>query len=462
MANKERKDLNTTNGDLGNDYATSSVPISQRRGFFGTAMVWVGWCISLSAFLTGGTIGAGNTLWIGLLAVLAGNLLLFVLGSLCGVIGFRTGRTTYSLFEPMFGRKGSILVSVLRGASAMSFIGVLLNSFANTLTALLPWFPFWLAVLLFGIAILSTSIRGFKGLEWISKIAGPLLWALLALCLYATLKNYGTATLVSYTPEKPLDFLTSMGAAVATWVAGAGMAADLTRYSKKASHVWGGSLIGYILGSALFEAVAVVCAISVGDGNLVVVMSKLGLLIPAVLVLGLALWTTTDNNIYSSSLAFTNAAKLAGWNVPKWVFCVAADAIAMAFAFLGLASKFSVWLSFTGSFCGPLAGMMIAHFLILQGRKNKVFVPQKFRLSAWLAWILAFILSQLTKSAIPSVTAILFGFVLYIVFYYVLDIKLNIHKESLENPVNGEVWDMPTSKEVAAQIAQQEKAAQEK
>lgn len=362
----------------------------------------------------------------------------------------------------MFGSKGSILVSVLRGASAMSFIGVLLNSFANTLTALLPWFPFWLAVLLFGIAILSTSIRGFKGLEWISKIAGPLLWALLALCLYATLKNYGTATLVSYTPEKPLDFLTSMGAAVATWVAGAGMAADLTRYSKKASHVWGGSLIGYILGSALFEAVAVVCAIGVGDGNLVVVMSKLGLLIPAVLVLGLALWTTTDNNIYSSSLAFTNAAKLAGWNVPKWVFCVAADAIAMAFAFLGLASKFSVWLSFTGSFCGPLAGMMIAHFLILQGRKNKVFVPQKFRLSAWLAWILAFILSQLTKSAIPSVTAILFGFVLYIVFYYVLDIKLNIHKESLENPVNGEVWDMPTSKEVAAQIAQQEKAAQEK
>ena len=73
MANKERKDLNTTNGDLGNDYATSSVPISQRRGFFGTAMVWVGWCISLSAFLTGGTIGAGNTLWIGLLAASLGS-----------------------------------------------------------------------------------------------------------------------------------------------------------------------------------------------------------------------------------------------------------------------------------------------------------------------------------------------------------------------------------------------------
>ena len=49
-------------GGLGNDYATGTVPLSKRRGFSATASVWVGWCISLSAFLTGGTIGAGNTL----------------------------------------------------------------------------------------------------------------------------------------------------------------------------------------------------------------------------------------------------------------------------------------------------------------------------------------------------------------------------------------------------------------
>ena len=102
------------NATLGNDYAVGSVPYSERRGFYGTAAVWVGWCISLSAFLTGGTIGAGNNLKTGLLAVFAGNFLLFVLGSLCGLCGFRSGRTTYSLFEAMFGSKGSIVSSVIR------------------------------------------------------------------------------------------------------------------------------------------------------------------------------------------------------------------------------------------------------------------------------------------------------------------------------------------------------------
>ena len=79
-----------------NDFATTSVPPGSRRSFYGVSMVWVGWCISLSAFLTGGTIGAGNKLGIGLLAVLVGNLLLFALASLCGTVGFRTARAPWS------------------------------------------------------------------------------------------------------------------------------------------------------------------------------------------------------------------------------------------------------------------------------------------------------------------------------------------------------------------------------
>lgn len=444
-----------------NDFATTSVPPGSRRSFYGVSMVWVGWCISLSAFLTGGTIGAGNKLGIGLLAVLVGNLLLFALASLCGTVGFRTGRATASLFQAVFGSKGSVVVSALLGISAMSFIGVLLNSFANTLTALLPWIPFWVAILVFGILILATVLRGFKGLEWLGNVAGPMLWVLLALCLYATLKKYGTATLVAYEPEKPLDFITSVGAAVATWIAGAGMASDVTRYNKKVSHVWGGALLGYILGAGLFEAVAAVCAIGVGDGNLVVVMSKLGLLIPAVLVLGLALWTTTGSNVYSSSLAFTNAAQIAGLKIPGYVFSIISTVIAMAVAFLGLASKFSSWLSFCGSLCGPIAGMTIAHFLVLNRKSTKIFVPKNLRLSAWLSWASAFVLSQITKSAIPALTAIALGFALYIVFSYILDKKLNIHKEATDGSADGQVWDMPTSKEVAALVKAAENGGQD-
>lgn len=48
-------DLNEQSS-LMHDYATVAVPLNKRRGFYGTAMVWVGWCISLSAFMTGGPL----------------------------------------------------------------------------------------------------------------------------------------------------------------------------------------------------------------------------------------------------------------------------------------------------------------------------------------------------------------------------------------------------------------------
>jgi cytosine permease len=367
------------------DYATTNVPPEKRRGFYGTASVWVGWCISLSAFMTGGTIANGSTLKMGLLAVLAGNLLLMILGGLCGVVGFRSGRTTYSLLEAIFGTRSSTLVSVIRGISAMSFIGVLIDTFASTLVVLLPGFPKWIAILIFAVCITLTAINGFKGLELLSKIAAPCLWILLVLCLALTLQN-NYEKLLTWQPVAPIPFITAMGAAVSTWIAGAGMAPDLTRYSKKASHVWGGAFIGYILGSGVFEAVAVICAAGAGTGNLVLVLNNLGLLAPAVIVLGLALWTTTDNNIYSSSLAFTNASKTAGLNISKPVWTIICVIIAVIVSFMGLAANFGAWLRFIGVLCGPLTGMLIAHFLVIN-RSEQCFVPKTIRLSGWLAWI---------------------------------------------------------------------------
>jgi len=450
-------DLNEQSS-LMHDYATVAVPLNKRRGFYGTAMVWVGWCISLSAFMTGGTIAAGSTLPQAILAVLLGNGLLVVIGGLCGIIGFRSGRTTYQLFEAMFGTTSSTFSAVIRGISAMSFIGVLIDSFTNTLSQLLPWFPKWLATLIFAACITLTSINGFKGLEILSKVAGPALWALASLAFIMAMRQGGIAALTSWTPQTTIPFITAMGAAVATWVAGAGMAADLTRYSKKASHVWGGAVIGYICGSGLFELIAVVAAIAAGSPNLAIVFSNLGLLVPAVLILGLALWTTTDNNIYSASLAFTNSSKILGKNIPKPVWTIICVLIAVAVSFMGIASNFAAWLSFTGSLCGPLAGMMIAHYLILN-RSTRFFVPKHFRLSGWLAWAVAGFGSQMTSSAIPAVTAIFLGFVSYIIFYYIFDVALNLHKgKDLDQitPEQGEIWVIPTAAEVTKEVMEAE------
>ena len=268
--------------------------------------------------------------------------------------------------------------------------------------------------------------------------------------LVLTLVKY-PENLKTWVPSQPLPFITAMGAAIATWIGGASMAADITRYSKKRSHVIGGACCGYLLGCGIFEGVAVVTSVGAGAGSLVMVMSSMGLLLPAIVVLGLALWTTTDNNIYSSALAFCNASKVLKLKISKPVWTVICVLIAFAVSFLGIADKFDAWLSFTGSLCGPLAGMMIAHYLVLN-RGDKFYVPRSFRLSGWVSWLGASIGSQFSFSSIPAFEAIILGFVLYIVTSLIFDKALNLSKDKEADPARGEVWTVPHSEEVAAAV----------
>jgi cytosine permease len=176
----------------------------------------------------------------------------------------------------------------------------------------------------------------------------------------------------------------------------------------------------------------------------VLVLNNLGLLAPAVVVLGLALWTTTDNNIYSSSLAFTNASKTAGLNISKPIWTIICVIIAVVVSFMGLAANFVAWLRFIGVLCGPLTGMLIAHFLVIN-RSGQYFVPKTARLSGWLAWIVSGIGALFSFSAIPSILAIVLGFTSYIIFYFVFDRK---HKGEME----GETWSIPLGTEIEAAV----------
>ncbi|HHY52220.1 MAG TPA: hypothetical protein GX499_03130, partial [Clostridiales bacterium] len=82
-----------------------------------------------------------------------------------------------------------------------------------------------------------------------------------------------------------------------------------------------------------------------------------------------------------------------------------------------------------------------------------------FRLSGWLAWAVAGFGSQMTSSAIPAVTAIFLGFVSYIIFYYIFDVALNLHKGKDLDKITaeqGEIWVIPTAAEVTKEVMEAE------
>ena len=181
MANNSNS--NSISQGLVSDYSTSAVPVNQRKSFTSNAAVWFGFAVSISAFLTGGTLGAGLTAANGIAAVLIGNSVLVVIAVLLGIIGQRTGLTTAHLGRIVFGKKGSIISSVVLGTLGMCLIGVLMDSFGTSIAALLPGFPSFLAIVIFAVCITSSAIFGYKGLTIISYVAVPSLLLLLLISL---------------------------------------------------------------------------------------------------------------------------------------------------------------------------------------------------------------------------------------------------------------------------------------
>lgn len=407
------------------DYALAAVPEFKRRGPYQMVTVWMGWAISISAFLVGGAIGAGTTFGEGISAIVLGNVVLAIIGGLIGLIGYRTGLTTYLVSRILFGVRGSIVPSIILGVLAMGFIGVLMDAFGGAITALVPVLNWTVVVLLFAVLVTLTALFGFKGLAVLSSVAAPAMFLLAALGLWRIgASEGGFATVFAATPDEPIGFTAAIAAVVAVWITGAALACDIGRYARHSRHIVIGAVFGYVAGAGFFETAATMSAMEVGNANFVDVMSGLGLLLPAAIVLALALWTTTDNNLYSASLAFTNASQTVDRTVPKWVWVLVSVAIAIGTAFLGFAQQFLSWLQIIATVTPPFAGILITHFWVLGGIKRPVEHQLEdlpgVRVEALAAWLLASLFNYYVQFFIPPITGLVVGGALYAVFSLVM------------------------------------------
>jgi cytosine permease len=381
-----------TKVSLQHDYALDPVPVDRRRSLYSLVAVWVGWAISVSSFLVGGAVGAGTTFGTGLTAILVGNAVLALIGGAIGYIGYRTGLTTYLASRIIFGVRGSAVPSIVLGILAMGFIGVLMDAFGTAMVGLVPDIPWTVWIILFAVAVTITAVFGFKGLAVLSVVAAPLM---LVFALYSLFRiggdDGGFSAAVDAVPATPIGFDVAVTAVIATWITGAALAGDIGRYARRPSHVALGAVAGYVLGAGFFEATAMISSSAVGNPNFVIVMTQLGLLVPASIILALALWTTTDNNLYSSSLAFTNASKVLGRTVNKKIWVFVGIGIALITAFGGFAGNFLEFLSIIGTVTPPFAGILLAHFFLLGGLRTPagslLAAAPVVRWSALVAWV---------------------------------------------------------------------------
>ena len=412
------------------EYAFERVPMDKRKTFATILVIFTGYTISLSNFVTGATVGSKMSFSGALWSIILGNAILAFVAIMLGMIGAKSGKTTLVIFRNLFGKRGSAIMSILIALSAVNWIAVNANTFAQMIQTN---FKFTAGIPMGIIAVIvvaiwaQSAIRGVKGLEFVSWLGTPAA-VILAIASFIAIGNKaGFGAVTSYAPAGgSLPLASGIPSIVGAWIFGCIVTPDVTRYAKNQAHAAIAAPIAVYVGLACIELVGAMTAQATGEAGFVAATAALGLGVLVFVCSIFCVWTTQDNNIYSASLSLQNVftdTKLEG-KVKHSVLAIIVAALAALAAAVGIVKWLLPIIQFLSILLPPLPAMMIAEQWIVKNSK----AGENINWIGLISWVVAGVCGQISKNTgffIPAVVSMVVGFVVYIILSKALDKTLN-------------------------------------
>ncbi len=335
-----------------NEYCLGAVPAKGRKGVLSLMLVMLGLTFFSASMWTGGTLGTGLAFDDFIKAVLIGNLLLGIYTACLGYIGASTGLSTHLLARYSFGVKGSWLPSLLLGGTQVGWFGVGVAMFALPVQKATGIDVNWL-IAISGVLMTVTVYFGISALMVLSFVAVPAIALLGGYSVWlAVTSTGGMAALQQVQPSNPIEFSTALTMVVGSFISAGTLTADFVRFGRKPWDAVMITMVAFFLGNTLMFVFGAAGAAVTGQADISEVMLMQGLLIPAILVLGLNIWTTNDNALYASGLGFANITGL-----KSKPLSVINGLIGTACA-LWLYNNFVGWLAFLSTAIPPIGAML--------------------------------------------------------------------------------------------------------
>lgn len=271
------------------------------------------------------------------------------------------------------------VVSVIRALSAAFWFAVQTTAGAIGIIAAFDGLTnirmdFIAVCVVFGILQLTVAVMGYGSLTWLSRIAFPVKLVGLPIIAVALLNvsDKGMSQVLSFNSAAPAQwvvFLVTVNTVAVTWLGQATDAADYCRYTKSRRAMWWSTASAAVIGaglSAMFGAFG--AGLSGGQsGNTFEIAggSEVGpfVLVTILIVLILENWTINVLNLYTGGLALNNLLPRSGRL--RSTLAVGAAGIALS-CLPDLANRFTDIVSASGLVFAPLAGVMIADYVVIK------------------------------------------------------------------------------------------------
>lgn len=303
----------STKGNAGTtdiDYAECAVPKESRRSLLTMFMIMLGFTFFSASMWVGQELADGLDFGGFIGALILGGVILGLYTGLLGYVGAKTGLSLDLLARRAFGTKGSYLPSAMISFTQIGWFGVGIAMFAIPVANELlggSTTAQWVLVIVAGVCMTASAYFGIKSLTIVSYIAVPLVAVLGTVAMIMAVQR-GEGTIIDQfaASSGSLTIVGGAGLVVGSFVSGGTATPNFTRFAKNGKVGAITTVVAFFIGNSLMFFFGAVSSIFVGGNDIFEVMIRLNLFYLAVLVLGLNIWTTNDNALYSAGLGLAN------------------------------------------------------------------------------------------------------------------------------------------------------------
>ena len=412
--------MSTSKSHVDFDSTTGKVAQNGRKSNLSMFMIMHEFTFFSASMWVGQQMAAGLDFRGFILAMLLGGIILGAYTGALGYIGAESGLTLDMLARRSFGTKGSWLPSAMISFTQMGWFGVGLAMFAIPVAKEIMGLEVtpehmpamgYVLVAIAGILMTASAYFGIKSLTVISYIAVPLVAILGTVAMILAIKR-GDAGLVEQFSRgtKDLSVIAGAGLVVGSFVSGGTATPNFTRFAKNARVGLWVTVIAFFIGNSLMFLFGAVSSIYVGGNDIFEVMLNLNLFYLAVLVLGLNIWTTNDNALYTGGLGLSNI-----FGLSKKTMVLISGLIGTVAA-VWLYNNFCDWLNVLNCTLPPVGIILILSYFC----NRKAYLEENMP-AICVNWFAVFgviagaVVANLVKWGIPSINGMVVAAVLFLI-----------------------------------------------
>lgn len=393
------------------DYSVKSVPQEKTRSWLSMGLIWAGVGISLGLLLTGGTVGDGLTIRQAAVAAVIGGAILALVTVLIGVVGAKTNLSTAMISRFTFGDRAIILIALIQALGSYGWFAVQLGLFGKTSST--AW-EMWTGlsgnvsffIILGGICMMLTATIGYRGLDFLSKLAVPLLLLLMFGSVWKIAQDYSFSEIMAMKGTgEPISIGLGISMVISSFIVGAVVAPDVSRYAKSAKDTVGAAILAFVIVVPIVMLIGALMAQVAGTWDIVDIMLRLGWGIIALIVLLLAQWTSNDNNLYCSALGFAVVFR----KMKKWHLTVISGTLGIILALLGIYDNFTSFLTFLGVLIPPMGGVIAVDYYLFNKQHyvtSNLDRLVNIRPVSVVAWVIGSLVSFLAGNGVFTLTTV--------------------------------------------------------